>query len=59
MIIAVWMLLPNNYNGSADASDIYPVGTTTLTWTVLDIYGNSAQCTQTITVTDDELLNHL
>jgi len=45
----------NDYNGSSDASDVYPVGATTLTWTVLDIYGNPAQCTQTITVTDDEL----
>jgi hypothetical protein len=44
----------NDYNGTADASDTYPVGTTTVTWTVTDIYGNTNQCTQDITVTDDE-----
>jgi len=44
----------NNYTGTSDASDTYPVGTTTVTWTVTDIYGNSSQCVQTITVTDNE-----
>ncbi|MEX0813146.1 MAG: HYR domain-containing protein, partial [Chitinophagales bacterium] len=44
----------NDYNGTADASDFYPVGTTTVTWTVTDTSGNSTQCTMTITVTDDE-----
>ncbi len=29
----------------------YPVGTTTVTWTVTDIHGNSNTCTQDITVT--------
>ncbi len=33
----------------------YPVGTTTITWTSIDIHGNqSATATQTITVTDTE-----
>jgi hypothetical protein len=33
----------------------YPVGTTTITWRAFDANGNqSAPCTQTITVTDDE-----
>ncbi len=44
----------NDFNGTADASDTYPVGTTTVTWTVTDIYGNTNNCTQDITVTDDE-----
>src|SRR5439155_14301155 len=35
---------------------LYPVGTTTITWTVSDIHGNAAlPKTQTITVTDNEL----
>ncbi|MDF1573651.1 MAG: HYR domain-containing protein, partial [Bacteroidales bacterium] len=44
----------NDYNGTADASGTYPVGTTTVTWTVTDIHGNTNTCTQDITVTDDE-----
>ncbi len=38
-----------------DAPVSFPLGNTTVTWTVTDIYGNSATCTQTVTVTDDEL----
>jgi gliding motility-associated-like protein len=45
----------NNYNGTASANDTYPVGTTTITWTVTDIHGNTNTCTQDITITDDEL----
>jgi len=30
----------------------YPVGTTTVTWTVTDVNGNSTTATQTVTVTD-------
>ncbi|NND76661.1 MAG: HYR domain-containing protein, partial [Flavobacteriales bacterium] len=44
----------NDFNGTADASDTYPLGTTTVTWTVTDASGNTAICTQDITVTDDE-----
>jgi hypothetical protein len=44
----------NNYNGTSDASDIYPIGTTIVTWTVTDIHGNSTQCDMAITVVDDE-----
>ncbi len=44
----------NDYTGTANASGTYPVGTTTVTWTVTDIHGNTNTCTQNITVTDDE-----
>jgi hypothetical protein len=44
----------NNFNGTADASDVYPVGTTTILWTITDIHGNVSTCTMTVTVTDDE-----
>ena len=47
--------LVNDYNGTADASDNYPLGTTTVTWTAIDESGNSAQCSQTVTVTDNEV----
>ncbi len=33
---------------------LYPVGTTTITWTATDAHSNTATCTQTITVTDNE-----
>ncbi|MBF4492988.1 gliding motility-associated C-terminal domain-containing protein [Flavobacterium sp. MR2016-29] len=37
-------------------TDVYPVGTTTITWDVTDANGNAAaQVTQTITVTDNEV----
>lgn len=44
----------NDYNGSSDASDIYPVGTTTVVWTVTDLAGNTTTCSMDIVVTDDE-----
>ncbi|MCK9323805.1 MAG: HYR domain-containing protein, partial [Candidatus Methanomethylophilaceae archaeon] len=44
----------NNYNGTSDASDTYPVGTTLVTWTVTDIHGNTSSCVQSVTITDDE-----
>jgi len=46
--------LTNDYNGTADASDFYPVGTTTVTWTFTDVGGNSVTCTQDVTVNDME-----
>jgi hypothetical protein len=45
----------NSYNNSANASGHYPVGMTTITWTVTDIHGNVSHCTQTITVNDNEV----
>jgi gliding motility-associated-like protein len=44
----------NDYNGSSDASDYYPAGTTFVRWTVEDMSGNSTYCTQSITVEDKE-----
>ncbi|NTW23920.1 MAG: HYR domain-containing protein, partial [Lentimicrobium sp.] len=45
----------NNFNGTGNASGIYPVGITTVIWTVTDLYGNTAECSMTVTVTDNEL----
>ena len=42
----------NDYNGTSDASGLYPVGTTSVTWTFTDEQGNTATCIQTITITD-------
>lgn len=32
--------------------DPFPAGTTTITWTVIDVHGNSTSCTQAVTVVD-------
>lgn len=40
----------NDYNGTSDASDTYPTGTTVVTWTVTDNCGNVAMEDQEITV---------
>ncbi|MCX6234119.1 MAG: HYR domain-containing protein, partial [Bacteroidetes bacterium] len=39
---------------SNNAPATFPVGTTIVIWTVTDIYGNTAQCTQQIVVADEE-----
>lgn len=44
----------NNYTGDDDASGDYPVGTTTVVWTVFDENGNSSTCAMTVTVEDNE-----
>ena len=36
-----------------DAPDMYPLGTTTVTWTVIDIAGNASTCSQDIIALDD------
>lgn len=36
-----------------DAPALFPAGTTTVTWTVTDIHGNTNAATQTVTVTDN------
>ncbi|GGG43988.1 HYR domain-containing protein [Bizionia arctica] len=47
-------VLTNNITGTANASGIFPVGTTTITWTATDPAGLTATCTQDITVIDNE-----
>ena len=44
----------NDYNGTDNASDFYPVGTTSVLWTVTDVNSNASFCTQTITIIDAE-----
>jgi hypothetical protein len=44
--------LTNDRTGTADASDVYPVGTTSVTFTVVDEYQNEASCTMNVTVRD-------
>ncbi len=44
----------NDQNGTSDASGVYELGTTIVTWTVTDIHGNEASASQSITVTVDE-----
>ena len=44
--------LTNDFNGGTDASGTYPAGSTTITWTATDLQGNSATCTQVVTVTE-------
>ena len=36
------------------ATYLFPIGVTTVTWIVTDGSGNTSQCTQSVTVTDDE-----
>jgi hypothetical protein len=45
----------NDYNGTADATDVYPVGTTIVNFTVTDIHGNFSVCAMNITITDNEV----
>ena len=44
----------NDFNNTADASDVYPVGVTNVVWTITDGAGNIDSCTQVITVEDNE-----
>ncbi|MBL4593542.1 MAG: HYR domain-containing protein, partial [Flavobacteriales bacterium] len=46
--------LLNDYNGGGDASDIYPVGLTTVVWTVIDNSLNITTCSFDVTVIDAE-----
>ncbi|WP_319499383.1 gliding motility-associated C-terminal domain-containing protein [uncultured Draconibacterium sp.] len=40
----------NDYNGTTDASDLYPIGVTTVTYTATDECGNVSSCSFTVTV---------
>jgi len=44
----------NDFNNTTDASDVYPVGTTTVVWTTTDDAGNTGTCSMTVTITDEE-----
>ncbi|MFK8164743.1 MAG: beta strand repeat-containing protein, partial [Lewinella sp.] len=44
----------NDFNGTADASGTYPVGITTVTFTVTDENSETDDCTFTVTVTGDD-----
>ena len=46
--------ITNDFTGGATAVGDYPVGTTTITWTVTDDAGNFVTCTQDVTVVDNE-----
>jgi hypothetical protein len=47
--------LVNSFNNTSDASGFYPIGNTTVTWTVTDSGGNTVSCSMTVTVTDNEI----
>jgi gliding motility-associated-like protein len=44
----------NSYNGTSDASGIFPTGSTTISWTVTDVHGNQAQFNIIVNVNDNE-----
>ncbi|MBL4703248.1 MAG: HYR domain-containing protein [Flavobacteriales bacterium] len=46
--------LTNDFNATGNASGTYPLGSTTVNWTVLDGAGNSNSCSMTVTVNDTE-----
>ena len=43
----------NDYNGSNDASDVYPLGETTVCFDILSLQGDPSQCCFTVTVEDN------
>jgi hypothetical protein len=43
-------LVVNDFNGTSNASGIYPAGNTTVTWTVTDIHGNTNTCSMQVTI---------
>ncbi|MBP9795636.1 MAG: right-handed parallel beta-helix repeat-containing protein, partial [Chitinophagales bacterium] len=47
-------VITNDYNFTEDASDIYAVGETPVTWSITDDCGNTFTCIQLVTVTDNE-----
>ena len=40
----------NDFNFTSDASDMYPLGVTLVSWSVVDISGNASTCTQSIEI---------
>ncbi|MBX2827800.1 MAG: T9SS type A sorting domain-containing protein [Flavobacteriaceae bacterium] len=49
------IVITNDNNNTEDASGTYPVGTTTVAWTITDLNGNSSVCSVNVTVEDTEL----
>ena len=47
----------NDFNGSANASGYYPLGMTTVVWTVEDINGNRSTCHSIVTVVSNVIAN--
>lgn len=43
----------NDFNGTGNASGIYPIGTTEVTFTTTDEFGNSSDCSFTVTVLEN------
>ena len=43
----------NDFNGTCDATGTYPLGITTVNWTISDATGHTASCAQTVTVIDN------
>ncbi len=48
------IMVTNDFNGTADATDVYPTGSTLITWTVTDVSNNTATCSHTVTINDNE-----
>ncbi len=44
----------NDFNNTSNASDTYPLGTTTVIWTITDGNGNTNTCSFDMTIVDDE-----
>ena len=57
-VVIVSQLVPyvNDFNGEADASDVYPIGVTTVNYCTLDAFGNEICCSFTVTILDPDPL---
>jgi hypothetical protein len=47
-------IIENDFNNTDDASGTYPVGATTVNWIAVDERQDTARCSMTVTVTDNE-----
>ncbi|WP_445457714.1 PKD domain-containing protein [Flavobacterium sp. HNIBRBA15423] len=45
----------NDFTNTNNASGVYPIGDTTVTWTASNTTGNTVTCTQIVTVVDNEI----
>jgi gliding motility-associated-like protein len=53
-IISCGLYVTNDITNTNNASGIYSLGNTTVTWTATDSAGNTTTCTQIVTVVDNE-----